>query len=131
MSRGYNNYTLRVDLTNRAFTEDTLSEQLIHEYLDGRGLGAKLLYDDLKPGIDPLVGENEIIALTGPITGADAQCFHRWKVTFKSPLTGGYFTSSSGGHFTAEQKFAGLNIIIIEGLSEKPVYLGIHDGNTN
>ena len=54
MTGGYQNKVLRVDLTNRKFTEEPLSEALIHDFIGGRGFGVKLLYDDLKPGIDPL-----------------------------------------------------------------------------
>lgn len=125
---GYNNRILRVNLTNRTFKEETLSEGLIHDFVGGRGFGAKLLYDDLKPGIDPLGDKNELISLTGPITGTNAQAFSRWKVTFKSPLTGTYFTSSAGGHFAPEQKAAGFDVIIVEGVADKPVYLWVHDG---
>lgn len=125
---GYNNRILRVNLTDRTFREETLSEGLIHDYVGGRGFGAKILYDDLKPGIDPLGEKNELISLTGPITGTNAQAFSRWKVTFKSPLTGTYFTSSAGGHFAPEQKAAGFDVIIVDGVADKPVYLWVHDG---
>jgi len=101
---------------------------LIHDYIGGRGFGAKLLYDDLKPGVDPLSEDNELISLVGPMTGTNSQCFHRWKVTFKSPLTGAYFTSSAGGFFAPEQKAAGFDAIVIEGIADKPVYLWVHDG---
>jgi aldehyde:ferredoxin oxidoreductase len=125
---GYKNHILRVNLTNRKFSEETLSDELVHDYIGGRGFGAKLLYDELRPGIDPLGEENELICLVGPMTGTNSQSFHRWKVTFKSPLTGGYFTSSAGGFFGAEQKAAGCDIIVISGVSDKPVYLWVHDG---
>jgi len=125
---GYANRILRVNLTNRTFSELTLSDELIHDYIGGRGFGIKLLYDDLKPHINPLGEENELISLTGPITGTKAQCFPRWKVTFKSPLTGAYFTSSAGGYFAAEQKAAGFDVIVVEGAADKPVYLWVNDG---
>jgi len=125
---GYKNRILRVNLTDRTFSEEALSEDLIHNYIGGRGFGIKLLYDDLKPGIDPLGEENELIFMAGPLAGTNAQSFGRWKVFFKSPLTGTYFKSSGGGHFAAELKSAGFDAIIIEGAAEQPVYLWIHDG---
>ena len=125
---GYKNRILRVNLTDGKLSEDTLDSELLHDYIGGRGFGAKLLYDDLKPGIAPLSEKNELISLVGPMTGTNSQSFHRWKVTFKSPLTGGYFTSSAGGFFGAEQKAAGFDVIIINGASDKPVYLWVHDG---
>lgn len=125
---GYKNRIMRVNLTNRSFSEQPLSDDLIHEYIGGRGFGAKLLYDDLKPGIEPLGERNEIISLVGPMTGTNSQSAHRWKATFKSPLTGTYFTSSAGGFFAAEQKAAGYDAIVIDGVADKPVYLWVHDG---
>lgn len=125
---GYKNKILRVDLTNGRFSEEPLSEDLIRKFIGGRGFGAKLLYDDLKAGIDPFSEENELIFVAGPLAGTNAQSFGRLKVFFKSPLTGTYFKSSSGGYFAAEMKFAGLDVIIVKGKAEKPVYLWIHDG---
>lgn len=125
---GYKNRILRVDLTNRNLSEESLSEELIHNYIGGRGFGVKLLYDDLRPGIDPLGEENELIFIAGPLAGTNAQSFGRYKVFFKSPLTGGYFKSSSGGQLAAELKFSGFDAIIIKGIADKPVFLWVHDG---
>ncbi len=125
---GYKNRILRVDLTNRTFSEESLSEELIHDYIGGRGFGVKLLYDELKPGIDPLGEENEIIFIAGPLAGTNAQSFGRYKVFFKSPLTGGYFKSSSGGQLGAELKFSGFDAIIVKGIADKPAFLWVHDG---
>jgi aldehyde:ferredoxin oxidoreductase len=125
---GYKNRILRVDLTNRTFSEEQLSDELIHDYMGGRGFGIKLLYDDLKPGVDPLGEDNELVFITGPLAGTNAQSFGRYKVFFKSPLTGGYFKSSSGGHMGNEMKYAGFDVVIIKGKSEKPVYLWLQDG---
>lgn len=125
---GYQNRILRVNLTNRKFSEEPLSNELIHDYIGGRGFGIKMLYDDLKPGINPLGEDNELIFTAGPLAGTNAQSFGRWKVFFKSPLTGGYFKSSGGGHFASEMKFAGFDAIIIEGVADQPAYLWVHDG---
>lgn len=125
---GYKNKILRVNLTNRTFSEEELPYDLIYDYIGGRGFGIKLLYDELKPGIDPLGEENKLIFAAGPLAGTNAQSFARWKVFFKSPLTETYFKSSGGGHFASELKFAGFDAIIIEGKSEKPVYLWVNDG---
>jgi aldehyde:ferredoxin oxidoreductase len=124
----YQNRILRVDLTRGSFSEEPLSDALKKDFIGGRGFGVKLLFDDLKAGTDPLSEDNEIIFVAGPLAGTNAQSFGRLKVFFKSPLTGTYFKSSSGGYFAAEMKFAGLDVIIIKGKAEKPVYLWIHDG---
>ncbi|MFC1920212.1 aldehyde ferredoxin oxidoreductase family protein [Chloroflexota bacterium] len=125
---GYKNRVLRVDLSNGTFSEEPLEKALIRDYIGGRGFGVKMLYDDLKPGIDPLGEDNELIFMAGPLAGTNAQSFSRYKVFFKSPLTGTYFKSSSGGHMAKEIKFAGFDAVIIRGKSDKPVYLWIHDG---
>lgn len=125
---GYKNRILRVDLSNGTFSEEPLDKALINDYIGGRGFGVKLLYDDLKPGTDPLGEDNELIFMAGPLAGTNAQSFSRYKVFFKSPLTGTYFKTCSGGHMAKEIKFAGFDAVIIRGKAEKPVYLWIHDG---
>lgn len=126
---GYKNRILGVDLTNRKLSEELLSPELIQDYIGGHGFGIKLLYDALDPGIDPLGEENEIIFVAGPLAGTSAQSFGRWKVSFKSPLTGAYFKSSGGGYFASELKFAGFDAIVIQGKADRPVYLWVHGGN--
>jgi aldehyde:ferredoxin oxidoreductase len=125
---GYKNRILRVDLTERTFSEEPLSKELIHDYGGGRGFGIKLLYNELRPGVNPLGEESKLIFIAGPLAGTNAQSFGRYKVFFKSPLTGTYFKSSSGGYLAAEMKFAGFDAVIIKGIADKPVYLWIHDG---
>jgi aldehyde:ferredoxin oxidoreductase len=125
---GYKNRILQVNLTERKFTEESLSDELIRDYIGGRGFGIKLLYDDLRPDIDPLGEENELVFVAGPLAGTNAQSFSRYKVFFKSPLTGTYFKSCSGGFLAAELKFAGFDAIIINGIAQEPVYLWVHDG---
>lgn len=125
---GYVPRGLRVNLTNRTFEEFSLDSSLVHDYVGGRGIGVKMLYDDLAPGTDPLGEENELIFLAGPLAGTNAQSASRWKVFFKSPLTGGYFKSSGGGHFAPELKAAGFDIIVVTGIADQPVYLWVNDG---
>jgi aldehyde:ferredoxin oxidoreductase len=125
---GYMNRILRVNLTEGTFEEESLSEELVLNYIGGRGFGIKLLYDNLPPDCDPLGADNEIIFLAGPLAGTKAQSVSRFKIFFKSPLTGGYFMSSGGGFFAPELKFAGYDAVVISGKSEKPVYLWINDG---
>lgn len=125
---GYANRILRVDLTERKLSEESLSDGLKHDYIGGRGMAARMLYDDLSPGVDPLGPDNELILLTGPLAGTSAQSVSRWKVFFKSPLTGGYFKSSGGGRLGAELKAAGFDGVVVRGASDRPVYLWIRDG---
>ena len=124
----FRNRILRVNLSDSSFSETSLSDDFIHDYVGGRGFGAKLLYDDLKPGTDPLGADSELIFLAGPLCGSRAQSFSRMKIFFKSPLTGGYFKSAAGGFWGPELKFAGFDGVIVRGMADKPVYLWIHDG---
>lgn len=119
---------LRVDLSSRKITTAEVEKQVFIDFIGGRGFGAKLAFDELSPGVDALAPENRLIFVTGPLAGTGAQSFGRWKVFFKSPLTGGYFKSSGGGHFGAELHKAGWDVVIIEGEAEGPVYLWI-DGD--
>lgn len=94
---GYQNRILRVDLTKRTFSEGSLSKELIHSFVGGRGFGVKLLYDELQPGIDPLGEESQLIFVSGPLAGTNAQSFGRYKVFLShlspvvilSPVAGG------------------------------------------
>ena len=124
----FRNRILRVNLSSATFSEDRLSDSMFHDYIGGRGFGAKLLYDDLEPGVDPLGEKAELIFLAGPLAGMTAQSFSRLKVFFKSPLTGTYFKSAAGGFYAPELKYAGFDGVIVTGASAKPVYLWIHDG---
>jgi len=125
---GYMNRVVRVNLTDRTVSTETLNENLIHDFIGGRGFGVKTLYDELKPGTDPLGPDNKLIFVTGPLAATGAQSFGRWKVFFKSPLTGTYFKSSGGGDLAAEMKHAGVDMVIVEGMADSPVYLWIKDG---
>ena len=125
---GTRNKLLRVNLTDERIDTEKLSEEAIKKFLGGKCLGAKILYEELEPGIDPLGPENKLIFATGPLTGAPFPGNTRHVVMAKSPVTGGWGESNAGGFFGTELKYAGYDAIIVEGASEKPVYLWVHDG---
>jgi len=125
---GFIGKILRVDLTSGEIKEDSISMEMAKKYLGGRGLGTKIYMDEVKPGIDPFSPENELILLTGPLTGTFGTSAGRLMWISKAPLTGTIGCSNSGGHFGAELKFAGYDGVIFTGKSEKPVYLYINDG---
>jgi len=118
---------LRVNLTSHSYRVETTNEQYFRQYIGARGVGAKMLLDELKACIDPLSPENKLIFLTGPTEGTIAPGANKITVTFKSPLTGTYSFSLCGGSLGPELKFAGYDGIIIEGKAEKPCYLWIDD----
>nr|MDO8082778.1 aldehyde ferredoxin oxidoreductase family protein [Candidatus Freyarchaeota archaeon] len=125
---GYLEKILRVDLSKGKITTEELKEETQKKYLGGSGLAARILYDELKPGIDPLGPKNKLVFATGPLTGTKAPSSGRHLVAAKSPLTGAWGEATSGGFWGAELKFAGFDAIVVEGKSEAPVYLWINDG---
>ena len=126
--KGYVGKILRVNLTNGTTSEFPITNELAENYIGGAGMAARILYDELEPGIDPLSPENKAILLTGPVEGTMIPTASRVGLYSKSPLTNSFFHSSAGGHFGPELKYAGYDGIIFEGASKKPVYLFIDDG---
>lgn len=98
-----------------------------NDYLGQRGLGSKYLLEEMDPTADALSAGNKLIFATGPLTGTMASTGGRWSVITKGPLTDAIACSNSGGKFGAELKMAGYDLLIIEGKSEKPVYLHIEN----
>ena len=127
MSYGWAGYILRVDLTEGRITREPLNETWAREYIGGRGLGAKYLYEEMDPGVDALSPENKLIMATGPLTGTNASCGARYMVVTKGALTNAITTSNSGGHWGPELKFAGYDLLILEGRAQKPSSLVIYD----
>jgi len=120
---------LRVNLEAGTCTAEPLNMTWAHEYLGQRGLATKYLVSEIDPAVDPLSPANKLIFATGPLTGTMAATGGRYSVITKGPLTGAIACSNSGGYFGAELKFAGWDMVIVEGASAKPVYLLITDGH--
>lgn len=120
------NRVLEIDLSLKTISTVLISKQLRRMYLGGKGLGLKLLYDRLKPGIDPLGEDNLIIIMTGVLAGTSAPCSGRFHAVFKSPLTGIIGSSSCGGSFGRQLKSNGWDGLILKGKSDKPTALYIH-----
>jgi aldehyde:ferredoxin oxidoreductase len=125
---GYNGKALNVNLTTKDILVESLDETFCRKYLGGAGFIAAYLWKDLKPGIDALSPENELIFALGPVTGLVLPGASRNCIGAKSPLTGGIAKSEVGGFWMAELKRAGYDAIIVEGKAAFPVYLWIHDG---
>ena len=118
---------LRVNLTDRTCKSEPLNMQWAQDYLGQRGLATKYLVSEIDPKVDPLSPENKIIWATGPLTGTMASTGGRYSVVTKGPLTGAIACSNSGGYFGAELKFAGWDMVIVEGRASSPVYLSIEN----
>jgi aldehyde:ferredoxin oxidoreductase len=128
--KGYTRKILRVNLTAQSIEVEELPNGQLKKYIGGAGLAARILYDELAPGIDPLSPENKVIFLAGPLAGTIPPTGSRIGVYTKSPLTGGFFHSSAGGHCAPELKYAGYDGVIIEGASTAPVYLYVNNERT-
>ena len=124
---GYGGNILRVNLTNGKITKAPTLPEVARDFVGGRGFGAYFLFKEVPKNADPLGAENKLIVSSGPFSGLLIPGAGKCDWTTKSPLTGGYASASMGGHFTAEMKYAGLDSIILDGISPKPVYLFIEN----
>jgi len=127
MLGGYTTKSLRVDLTTGKISTEKTDLARAGRFIGGRGYCAKLLFDELPPGTDPLGPENIMILGTGPITGTPVSGNSRYVIVTKSPATNLFLDTYAGGFFPAEMKFAGYDFIIIEGKAPHPSYLQIID----
>lgn len=125
---GYTGRFLEINLSDGSVRDYDVSDEDRELYLGGKGLGARILYDELEAGTDPLSPENVLIVNTGPLVGSGAPTSNRFNVSTKSPLTGAILSSNCGGNFGLHLKRAGLDGIIIRGKAEKPIWIHIEDG---
>jgi aldehyde:ferredoxin oxidoreductase len=125
---GYMGKLLFVDLGTGECRDEPLDEALCRDYIGGYGLGARILYERVPAGADPLGPENMLGFVTGPFTGTPAICSGRFTVVGKSPLTGGWGDANSGGVFGPHLKFSGYDAVFFRGVAERPIYLAIEDG---
>ena len=117
---------LFVDLSTRSIKTEELKEELVGSYLGGLGINAKLAYDLIEPGSDPLGPENVLIFGVGSLVGTMIPTASRTDVTAKSPITNLIGTTNSGAFWGPELKFAGYDHLVITGRSEKPVFIWIN-----
>ena len=128
---GWMGKILEVDLTTSTVSERPLDMEMARQYLGGRGLGARLLWDEVGPGIDSLSPQNVLIFTVGPLTGTGYQTSNRFSVSTLSPQTGTVLDANSGGFWGMQFKKTGYDGLIVRGRAEKPVYLEIKpDGVT-
>jgi aldehyde:ferredoxin oxidoreductase len=116
---------LRVNLTDGSSSVEPLNMEWANDYLGERGLATKYLMENMDPKTDAMSPENVLIFATGPLTGTMSSTSGRYAVVTKGPLTNAIACSNSGGKFGAELKYAGYDLLILEGRSPEPVYLHI------
>ncbi len=128
MQYGYMGKVLWVDLSKREFIDRVIPEDYYRKFLTGYGLAAKILFDEMKPGADPLGPENILAVMSGILTGTGCHFSGRWMVAAKSPLTGTWGDANCGGTFAPAIKLSGYDGFFFIGKSPSPVYLLI-DGD--
>jgi len=131
MVGGYAGKFLEIDLTKEKISETSFPDTLLYQYVGGRGLGAKILWDRFGSKwetVEPLGPENLLLVLTGPLTGY----FHgaRICVTGKSPQSNGIIGSTVSGEFPIELKCSGWDGVIISGRAKDPVYIFIDNNKS-
>ncbi len=127
-SKGYMGRILNVNLSTGAIVEEQIPDSVYEQVLSGAGLGARILFDRIPKGADPLGPENILGLVSGLLTGTGAFLMGRWMAVAKSPLTGGYGESNGGGNFSPAIKQCGYDGIFFLGISPKPVYLKVVNG---
>jgi len=124
---GFYGKILRVDLGGRTFRFDPIEPGILERYLGGKGLGSYLLLSETPPGVDPLGPENKLIFTLGPATDTPVWGSSRYGVYARSPLTGGYAESYSGGRVAPVMKRCGFDALILEGRAASPLFLEVTD----
>ena len=126
---GYAGKILKVDLSRGEISE-LLTSEYADRFLGGRGIAAKIYWDEVPPQAKAFEPENHLIFITGPLAGFYGLAGSRWQVCGKSPFTNPetFSYANLGGSWGAHLKFAGYDGIVIAGKSDKPVYLFIQDG---
>ncbi len=124
---GYMGKLLRINLTDNTIKVEDLDFDKAKKYVGGRGLGTKILFDEIDPKIDALSPENKLIFINGPLSGTPTPTGGRYMVVTKSPLSGTIASSNSGGTWGARLKYAGYDGIIVEGKATSPVYISINN----
>jgi aldehyde:ferredoxin oxidoreductase len=125
--KGYNGKLLRVNLSNHNISTESIPQEYLEKYIGGSGLAVRYLYDEIPVNGEVFDESNKLFFSVGPLNGTNFPTSGRFNVSCRSPLTGIWLDSSASGKFGHNLKRAGYDAIIIEGKSERPVYLYINN----
>ncbi|MBW2370524.1 MAG: hypothetical protein JRH15_21845, partial [Deltaproteobacteria bacterium] len=125
---GYGGGILRVDLSSGRITTVS-TEEYADRFIGGRGIAAKIYWDEVPPDIHPFHSENRLIFANGPMAGFPGIAGSRWEICGKSPQTSPerFCSANLGGRWGAELKFAGYDALVVYGKADRPVYLLVKD----
>ncbi len=127
MAGGYTGKYCIIDLTKQKTETIELKDDFYKKYLGGYGLGAAVITERQKPGIDPLSPDAYMGICPGLLSGTNASFSGRFMIVGKSPLTGGWGDANSGGYLSREIKRTGYDAVFFKGASKKPVWVYITD----
>ena len=127
MTKGYIGKILDVDLSAGQARTVEIEKEVMQNFLGGLGLGMKIFYDEVKPGVDPLSPENVLIVAPGRLSGTTAPTNGRTEVITKSPLTGILGRGNFGGWWGPRLKHAGFEAVVVRGKADSPVVIWIND----
>lgn len=125
---GYMGKLLRVDLSARRSSSESLAEDLLKKYIGGAALGIKYVYDEVHPGTQWSDPENRIFLGTGPLGGTRIAGSGGICGVTVGALTNGMTSTQANGYFGAFLRFSGFDGMIVQGQASSWVYLYIHDG---
>lgn len=126
MSYSHAGRLLRIDLSAGDWQIEAIPDEWVENYLLGSGLAAKIFYEEIDPGLDPLDPASPLLAFNGLLSGTFAPTACRSSWCGRSPLTGIWGEANMGGHWGAELRFSGYDGLIIKGQADEPVYLWIN-----
>ncbi len=124
---GYTQVRLNVDLTTGKIEKSEMSKEFCRDWIGGYGFGAKVLWDELKPGVDPLGPENVLVYAHGPFPTTILPTSSKYGLFAKSPLTGMFGMAISSGSVGAQARRAGINMIVFRGKAPELSYLVVDD----
>lgn len=127
MTYGYSGKILKVNLSTGKIKSENLPGEIMRKYMGGKGLVYYYLKDSINKDTDPYSEDNPLLFMTGVASGIPAAGTSRMIIGTKSPITGGFGISESGGFIAPELKKAGWDGIVVEGVSSKPIYLLIRN----
>lgn len=125
---GFMGKLLLVDLSTGKISDEQLDDQMLRHFVGGAGFGVRYLFDRIGQTTEPLSPANPLLFMTGPLVGTAAPLCGRYQVCARSPQTGLWGESNSGGRFGPYLKFSGYDGVLFSGRSSTPVFLTILDG---
>jgi aldehyde:ferredoxin oxidoreductase len=129
MGNGHHGRVLRVDLSTRSSSVEAIDESVYRQFLGGYGLGAYLMWKHFPAGTDPLAPEACFAICSGLLTGTKTPFSGRIQIVGKSPLTGTWADSNSGGSVAIHLREAGFDALLVEGAASEPTVLVVEDNS--